>query len=59
MNSKTTAIILVGYRVSILSDGGSFHTQAKPNFFGQPIFPLDGGVLDNRQLMEQLSSATI
>jgi len=48
-----------GYRVNILSDCCSARTRAEQDFYCQHIFPLYGGVIDNRQLMEELTPAAV
>ncbi|MEI6666745.1 MAG: cysteine hydrolase family protein [Acidobacteriota bacterium] len=44
-----------GYRVTILSDCASGRTRAEHDFYCQHIFPLYGGVMDSRQVIEQLA----
>lgn len=44
-----------GYNVKILSDCCSARTRMEQEFFCQNIFPLYGGVLDNREAIQQLT----
>lgn len=46
-----------GYRVTVLSDCTSARTRAEQDFFCQNIFPLYGGVLDSRHVVEQFVPA--
>jgi len=48
-----------GYRVTILSDCVSARTPSEQDFYCQSIFPLYADVMDNKQVMEELTPSPV